>query len=271
MNRICDCKGKEATEPNLLTIDRPLFTLPADGSTNHRGTIKDKAMDVLNKELEGHFDSILGMFVFNRTILPTNECQRYRSIADISEASLFRSNLGDFSILQYTRDNQTVVITLHHHVTSCRQTIYRSGIPNIKVLLLKGEEEFLQAKHMETEEMLEEVLLESELRGALNSIKLSLDSLYQNLNHRACEMAKKDIMMTSSLLRANLETLYDEEGLPLFSHVAGEAITLFKCRPVEVQIRHNEARCCAEIPIWVGTNLTTPAFAKPTSLYSKSF
>ena len=206
-------------------------------------------MDVLNKELDGHFDSVLGMFVFNRTILPTTECQRYRSIADIPEASLLKSKLGDFYILQYTRDNQTVAITLHHQVISCRRAMYHSAIPNIEVMLLKEKEESLQAKHMETEDMLVEVLLESELRGALNSMELSLDRLYQNLNHRACEMARKDIMMTSALLRAKLGTLYDDKGLPLFSHVAGEAITLFKCNPVEVLIRHNKKRCCAEIPI----------------------
>ena len=69
--------------------------------------------------------------------------------------------------------------------------------------------------------------------------------------------------MTSALLRVNLETLYDDEGLPLFSHIAGEAITLFKCKPVEVQIRHNEKHCCSEFSIWVGTNFSTPALASP--------
>ena len=47
-----------------------------------------------------------------------------------------------------------------------KKTIYQSGIPNIDVLLLKKEEEIHHAKHMRTEEMMEEVLLESELRGA---------------------------------------------------------------------------------------------------------
>ena len=97
--------------------------------------------------------------------------------------------------------------------------------------------------------MIGEVLLESELRGALNSIELSLDKIYQKLNYRACEMARKDIMLTSSLLRENLETIYDNEGRPLFAHIAGEAITFFKCKAVQVQVRHNEARCCVEIPI----------------------
>ena len=117
-------KEKRLIIPNLLMIARSTFTLPEDGSTNHRGTIKAKAMNLLNRELEGHFDTALGMFVFNRTELPSNECQRYRSIADLSEASLFRSKLGEFSILQYDRENQTVAVTLHHQVNTCRKTIF---------------------------------------------------------------------------------------------------------------------------------------------------
>ena len=40
---------------------------------------------------------------------------------------------------------------------------------------------------------------------------------------------------------------------------------MYKCKPVEVQIRHNEKLCCSEIPVWVGSNFTIPAFAHPTS------
>ena len=90
-------KGNKLLIPNLLTIDRSPLT--SDGSTNQRKSIKDTAMDKLNMELESYFDSTLGVFVMNRTTLPANECQRYRSIADISDASLFKSKLGDFSIL----------------------------------------------------------------------------------------------------------------------------------------------------------------------------
>ena len=64
--------------------------------------------------------------------------------------------------------------------------MYRTGIPNVQVLLLEAKEEFLNAKHLEVSDMEEEILIESELRGALNSIELSLENLYQNLNERAC-------------------------------------------------------------------------------------
>ena len=121
----------------------------------------------------------------NQTTLPATECQQYRSIADSSEASLFKSKLGDFSILRYTRENQTIAVTLDDQVTSCGRAMYRTGIPNIEVLLLEKEKRFLHAKHLDTRDMEEEILLESELRGALNSIELLLDHLYQNLNQRA--------------------------------------------------------------------------------------
>ena len=107
--------------------------------------------------------------------------------------------------------------------------------------------------------------MESEIRSSLTSVELSLDHIYQNLNTRACEMSRKLIRTTAALLKANLENIYDEKGSPLFYHTAGETITLFRCNPVIVQVRSNERRCCTELPVWSGVNLTTPSFVQPTS------
>ena len=105
-------------------------------------------------------------------------------------------------------------------------------------------DDFIEAHPMATADMLGEVMRESELSGALNSIELSLDRLYQNINTCACEMARKNIMITSALLKVNIDTLSDSNGPPLLAHASGEAVTLFKCTPVKAQIRHNEKRCC---------------------------
>ena len=143
--------------------------------------------------------------------------------------------------------------------------MYRTGIPNVQVLLLKKEEEFFNTKHLKISDMEEEILIESKLRGALNSIELSHDYLYQNLNERACQMERADIKMSQALLKANLETLHDSKGRTLFSHVAGEVVILYKCKPVEVKVRHNERKCCLELPVWTGDNFSTPGFVQPTS------
>ena len=62
--------------------------------------------------------------------------------------------------------------------------MYRTGIPNVQVLLLEAEKEFLNNIHLEVSDMEEEVLFESELRGAMNTIELSIDHLYQNITER---------------------------------------------------------------------------------------
>ena len=62
--------------------------------------------------------------------------------------------------------------------------MYRTGIQNVQVLLLEEEEEFLNNKRLELANMEEEILFESELRGAMNSIELAIDRLYQNINER---------------------------------------------------------------------------------------
>ena len=115
--------------------------------------------------------------------------------------------------------------------------MYRAGIPNVQVLLLEAEEEFLDNKHLEISDMEEEILFESELRGAMNTIELSIDRLYQNINEKACQMARTDIMISQALLKANLEVLHDRKGRTLVSHVAGEAVILYRCKPVAVVVK----------------------------------
>ena len=134
---------------------------------------------------------------------------------------MFRSKLGDFSIFRYTRENDTVAVTIDQQTKSCGRAMYRTGIPNVQVLLLEKDEDFLNNKHLEISDMEEEILFESELRGAMNSIELSIDRLYQNINERACQMARTDIMISQALLKANLEVLHDRKGRTLVSHVAG--------------------------------------------------
>ena len=118
--------------------------------------------------------------------------------------------------MRYTRENDTIAITLDQQTTSCGQAMYRTGIPNVQVLLPEAMEDFLNNNHLEVSDMEEEILIESELRGVLNTIELSIDNLYQNLNERACQMARTDIMMSQALLKANLEVLHDRKDRTLF-------------------------------------------------------
>ena len=74
--------------------------------------------------------------------------------------------------MRYTRDYETIAITLDEQTKSCGRAMYRTGIPNVQVLLFEKEEEFLNAEHLKISDMEEEILIESELRGALNTIEL---------------------------------------------------------------------------------------------------
>ena len=60
--------------------------------------------------------------------------------------------------------------------------------------------------------MEEEIIFESELRDTMNSIELSVDKMYKDINYHACEMARQDIMTSQALLRANLEVIPDRKG-----------------------------------------------------------
>ena len=157
-------------------------------------------------------------------------------MTEIEKGLLFKSKLGEFSIFRYTRENDTIAVTIDQQTKSCGRAMYRTGIPNIQLLLLEAEEEFLNNKHLEVSDMEEEILFESELRGAMNTIELSIDRLYQNINERACQMAQTDIMISQALLKANLEVMHDRKGRTLVSHIAVEAVILYRYKPVEVKI-----------------------------------
>ena len=78
--------------------------------------------------------------------------------------------------------------------------MYRTGIQNIQVLLLEEEEEeFLNNERPKLAEMEEEVMYEAELRGAMNSIELAIDRMYQDMNQRAGQIARSDIMTFQAL------------------------------------------------------------------------
>ena len=61
------------------------------------------------------------------------------------------------------------------------------------------------------------------------------------------------------------EILHYRKGQTLFSHVAGEAVILYKFNPVEVELWHDDPKCCVELPVWTGNKFSTPAFVQPTS------
>ena len=67
------------------------------------------------------------------------------------------------------------------------------------------------------------LIFKAELRGTMNSLELSTDMLYKDINFRICQAQRQQIINSQALLRENLETLRDEKERTLFGHVTGEA------------------------------------------------
>ena len=53
----------------------------------------------------------------------------------------------------------------------------------------------------------EGLLFEAEIRGTMNSLELSTDMLYKDINFRICQAQRQQIITSKALLRKNLETL----------------------------------------------------------------
>ena len=69
----------------------------------------------------------------------------------------------------------------------CGRILFRTGIPNIFVAIIEDHEPFLENRKLRAMETDEGLLLEAEIRGTMNSIELSTDMLYQDINLRICE------------------------------------------------------------------------------------
>ena len=117
----------------------------------------------------------MGTIVFDRTNLPRNRCQEFRSIAKIEDGQLFHSKLDKFAIYRYERDEEQVAITLNQNIKTCGRVLYRTGIPEIHIMLVEANEQFLENEKLKLMEFEEGVIFEAELRGAMNSLELSTD------------------------------------------------------------------------------------------------
>ena len=96
--------------------------------------------NLIEYELEGYRDATVGTVVFNRTVLPQNRCEEFRSVTQIPDGLLFRSKVDNFFIYQYSRDEELVAITLNQNIKPCGRTLYRTGIPGVHVMLLEDTE-----------------------------------------------------------------------------------------------------------------------------------
>ena len=83
---------------------------------------------------------------------------------------LFRSKTSDYFIYSYSRDGESVAIMLNKNTTSCGKKIYHTGIPGVHVVLLKENESILDNKGLSLVELEDDIILEAEIRGAMNSV-----------------------------------------------------------------------------------------------------
>ena len=72
---------KKLVIPDIISIERSTAETSKDESLEHRTTINNIGLDIMNEDLEGHHDTTLGTIVFNKTGLPRTEYEQYRSVA----------------------------------------------------------------------------------------------------------------------------------------------------------------------------------------------
>ena len=69
------------------------------------------------------------------------------------------------------------------------------------MLLLEDTEGFLDNRHLRLVEMENDILFEAEIRGSMNSVELSIDEMYMDINFRACLVSKTEYYNFSSTFK----------------------------------------------------------------------
>ena len=215
--------------------------------------------------LESYRDLAFGTIVFNISGLPRNECEAFRSVNKISKGELMKSKLEDFSILKYSQGEESTAVTLNKKTRICGREMYETKVKDIFVVILADNEEYLENKKLKIAEFDKDVIYSAEIRAALNSVELSTNSLYTDINFRICLLQRQQILLMQAMLSNQMEVLQDENGDTVFTHAAGEVSKIRKCKKTLVKIRKGDEKCCQELPIWAGERFEKEAYMKPVS------
>merc|ERR1711872_523138 len=158
-----------------------------------------------------------------------------------------------------SQEEESIAVTLNKKVRICGREMFETKIKDIFVVILKDNEEYLENKKLKVTEFDKDVIYSAELRAALNSVEISTDSLYTDINHRICLLQRQQILLMQSMLSNQMEVLQDEEGNTVYTHAAGEVSKVHKCNKILAKIRKGDEKCCQELAVWVGEKFKRPA------------
>merc|ERR1711872_611689 len=164
-----------------------------------------------------------------------------------------------------SQEEESIAVTLNKKVRICGREMFETRIKDIFVVILEDKEEYLENKKLKIEEFNKDVVYSAELRAALNSVELSTDSLYTDINLRICLLQRQQILLMQAMLSNQMEVLQDENGDTVFTHAAGEVSKIRKCKKTVVKIRKEDEKCCQELAVWTGERFERAAYMKPVS------
>ena len=146
-----------------------------------------------------------------------------------------KSKLEDFSILKYSQGKENTAVTLNKKTRICGREMYETKVKDIFVVILAKNEEYLENRKLKIAEFDKDVIYSAEIRAALNSVELSTNSLYTDINLRICLLQRQQILLMQTMLSNQMEVLQDENGDTVFTHAAGEVSKIRKCKKTLVK------------------------------------
>ena len=217
---------------------------------------------------ETYQDEVHGVFVANKSDLPTDACQTVQSVWTSDNVTVHKSRkLQHADILEIKGahpNSESLSIILKTPTQVCGRTVWQTAIPEMYVLYLSEHDSPLTKHPIHTDELDQWIYIKSLVMSSVSATELSLDRDFNQISYEICENNRQLLISQLRDIKSEGESLiFDTRGNPTLPIKSGELVYLFHCTPVMGRIRSLPNICSQELPVI--TDEGVALFMKPTS------
>ena len=204
-------------------------------------------------------DITYGLFVMQSQDIPTTLCDSARIITQTSQGELFVSNNNKFSNVFRFQDPETKIglaASLGEQQTLCGRRVNTLHRTDVFILIADTVSQFLKIPTAGSEFLDPMMQTHSKITSLTATSTLNIVGLHEAMDVRACELHKKTMENSLSLITHDMQEVTDSDGTPLLTFTNGEAIYAVECLKEEVIARSTEGICCNQLPIYTKDKTT---------------
>ena len=244
--------AKDPFKADLVdTIMAPFYENFTAGAQEFRE--REWAKRDLDKHLTWFADITYGLFVIMTQSIPRSKCDSARVITQTNQGELFVSNTKKFSNVFRFQDDELKIglaASLGQEVTLCGRKVNSLHRANVFILIVDKVKQFLKVPMAGDQFLSPEIKTQSKIISLTASSTLNIVGMHETMDRRACELHRDTIKNSLSLIKHDLQEIYDSEGSPMLTFTRGEAVYAVECKKEDAIVRSTKGICCEQLPVY---------------------